>query len=159
MIRNLFASLLLVALVCIPASPMETKCVVTGPAGSYLTDIASTAAEAQKQAEEMEAYLRNSSLDWRTLSDQTAYVADQVRTLRSLVSRFERMEPALTPAQSEQFERLKAGLETLTVFLNNTNQLIAESHLFPARNALAPNPTPLIVRTHSLLHAAPQPPL
>ena len=61
MIRNLFACLLLVTLVCIPASAMETKCVVTGPAGSYLADIARVAAGAQNQAEEMEAYLRNSS--------------------------------------------------------------------------------------------------
>src|SRR5258705_11070210 len=99
MIRNLFASLLLVALVCVPASAMETKCVVTGATGSYLTDIARVAAEAQNQAEEMEAYLRNSSVDWRTLADQTAYLGDQVRTLRSLGSRFQRMEPASTPAQ------------------------------------------------------------
>src|SRR5258708_40175070 len=119
MIRKLFASLVLAALVCIPASAMETKCVVTGPAGSYLTDIARVAAGAQNQAEEMEAYLRNSSVDWRTLADQTAYLADQVRTLRSLVSRFERMEPAVTPAQSEQFERLKSRAETLTGFLNH----------------------------------------
>lgn len=103
MIRNLFASLLLVALVCATASAMQTKCVVAGPTGSYLTDIARVAAEAQNQAEEMEAYLRNSSVDWRTLADQTAYLADQVRTLRSLVSRLEGMEPTLTPAQSEQF--------------------------------------------------------
>src|SRR6266481_1090873 len=154
MIRNLFASLLLMALVCVPAPAMETKCVVTGPAGSYLTDIASTAAEAQKQAEEMEAYLRNSSLDWRTLSDQTAYLADQVRIMRSLVSRFERMELALTPAQSEQFERLKAGLDTLTVFLNNSNQLIAESQLFPDRNALAANAKAMIVRSQVVRDAA-----
>src|SRR5207237_7466145 len=63
MIRKLFASLLLATLVCIPASAMETKCVVTGPAGSYLADIARVAAGAQNQAEEMEAYLRNSSED------------------------------------------------------------------------------------------------
>src|SRR5258708_19589755 len=114
MIRKLFASLLLATLVCIPASAMETKCVVTGPAGSYLTDIARVAAGAQNQAEEMEAYLRNSSVDWRTLADQTAYLADQVRTLRSLVSRFERMEPAFTPPPSEQFHPLQPGLEPLT---------------------------------------------
>jgi hypothetical protein len=154
MIRNLFASLLFATLVCVPASAMQTKCVVTGPAGSYLTDIASAAAEARKQAEEMEAYLRNSSLDWRTLSDQTAYLADQVRTLQSLVSRFERMEPAMTPAQSEQFERLKAGLATLTVFLNNTNQLIAERQLLPDRNALATNAKAIIVRSQIVRDAA-----
>jgi hypothetical protein len=133
---------------------METKCVVTGPTGSYLTDIARAAAEAQNQAEEMDAYLRNSSVDWRTLADQTAYLADQVRTLRSLVSRFERMEPALTPAQSEQFERLKAGLATLTVFLNNTNQLIAERQLLPHRNALAANAKAMIVRSQIVRDAA-----
>src|SRR6266403_1234547 len=154
MIRNLFASLLLIALVCVPAPAMETKCVVTGPAGSYLTDIARVAAEAQNQAGQMEAYLRNSSVDWRTLADQTAYLADQVRTLRSLVSRFERMEPALTPAQSEQFERLKAGLDTLTVLLNNTNQLIAENQLLPDRTALAANAKAMIVRTQVVRDAA-----
>ena len=154
MIRNLFASLLLMALVCVPAPAMETKCVVTGPAGSYLTDIARAAAEAQNQAEEMEAYLRNSSLDWRTLSDQTAYLADQVRTLQSLVSRFERMEPAMTPAQSEQFERLKAGLATLTVFLNNTNQIIAERQVLAHRDALAANAKAMIVRSQIVRDAA-----
>ena len=154
MIRNLFASLLLVTLVCVPASAMGTKCVVTGPAGSYLTDIARVAAGAQNQAEEMEAYLRNSSLDWRTLSDQTAYLADQVRTLQSLVSRFERMEPAMTPAQSEQFERLKAGLATLTVFLNNTNQIIAERQVLPHRDALAANAKAMIVRSQIVRDAA-----
>lgn len=154
MIRNLFASLLLLALVCGPASAMQTKCVVASPAGSYLTDIARVAAEAQKQAEEMEAYLRNGSVDWRTLADQTAYLADQVRILRSLVSRFERMEPALTPAQSEQFERLKAGLDTLTVFLNNTNQLIAERPLLPHRNALAANAKAMIARSQIVRDAA-----
>jgi hypothetical protein len=154
MIRNLFASLLLVTLVCVSASAMETKCVVTGPAGSYLADIASVAAGAQNQAEEMEAYLQNSSLDWRTLSDQTAYLADQVRTLQSLVSRFERMEPAMTPAQSEQFERLKAGLATLTVFLNNTNQIIAERQVLPHRDALAANAKAMIVRSQIVRDAA-----
>jgi hypothetical protein len=154
MIRNLLASLLLVTLVCMPASAMETKCVVTGPAGSYLANIARVAAGAQNQAEEMGAYLRNSSVDWRTLADQTAYLADQVRTLRSLFSRFERMELALTPAQSEQFERLKAGLDTLTVFLNNTNQLIAERQLFPDRNALAANAKAMSVRSQVVREAA-----
>lgn len=154
MIRNLFASLLLVVLVCATASAVETKCVVTGPAGSYLTDIARAAAGAQNQAEEMEAYLRNGSVDWRTLADQTAYLADQVHTLRSLVSRFEGMEPTLTPAQSEQFERLKAGLDTLTVFLNNTNQLIAERQLLPHRNALEANAKAMIVRSQIVRDAA-----
>ncbi len=154
MIRNLFASLLLMALVCVPAPAMETKCVVTGPAGSYLTDIARAAAEAQNHAEEMEAYLQNSSLDWRTLADQTAYLADKVRTLRSLVSRFEQMEPALTPTQSEQFERLKAGLDTLTVSLNNTNQLIAERQLLPYRNALAADAKAMIARSQVVRDAA-----
>lgn len=154
MIRSRLASLLLVALVCVTASAMETKCVVTGPAGSYLTDIARVAAGAQNQAEEMEAYLRNSSVDWRTLAAQTAYLADQVRTLRSLVSRFERMEPPLTPAQSEQFERLKAGLDTLTVFLNNTEQLIAERQLLPYRNELAVNAKAMIVRSQIVRDAA-----
>src|SRR5258708_35946491 len=115
MIRKLFASLLLATLVCIPASAMETKCVVTGPAGSYLTDIARVAAGAPNQAEEMEAYLRDSSVEWRTRADQTAYLPDQVRTLRRLVFRFERMEPAVTPTQSQQFERLKARAGKLAV--------------------------------------------
>jgi hypothetical protein len=74
--------------------------------------------------------------------------------MRSLVSRFERMEPAMTPAQSEQFERLKAGLDTLTVFLNNTNQLIAERQLFPDRNALAANVKAMIIRSQVVREAA-----
>jgi hypothetical protein len=60
----------------------------------------------------------------------------------------------MTPAQSEQFERLKAGLDTLTVFLNNTNQLIAERQLIPDRNALAANVKAMIIRSQVVRDAA-----
>jgi hypothetical protein len=64
------------------------------------------------------------------------------------------MEPALTPTQSEQFERLKAGLDTLTVSLNNTNQLIAERQLLPYRKALAADAKAMIARSQVVRDAA-----
>jgi len=154
MIRKLFISSLLVTLVCAAAWAGEPKSIVSGPPGSYLTEIARVAADAQSQAEEMEAYLRNDSVDWRTLAYQTADLADQARTLQNLVSGFEGMQPTLTPAQSEQFDRLKAGLETLTVFVNNTNQLIAERPALPDRDALTADAKAIIARSQIVRDAA-----
>src|SRR5713226_6237345 len=87
---------------------MDTKCVAVGPAASDLSLIAREAAEAQKQADEIEAYLRNSSADWQGVADQMAYLEERVRNLQKLVAGFERREPKLTEAQSQQLEKLKA---------------------------------------------------
>ena len=133
---------------------MDTKCVVVGPAASDLSLIAREAADAQKQADEIEAYLRNSSADWRTVADQMAYLGEHVRNLQKLVAGFERREPKLTGAQSQQLERLKAGLATLTVFVNNTNRLIAEQHLMPHRDALMANADAMRVRAGIIRDAA-----
>src|SRR5258708_13529762 len=124
MIRKLLISSLLVTLVCAAAWAGEPKSIVSGPPGSQLTEIARVAADAQSQAEEMEAYVRNDSVDWRTLAYQTADLADQARTLQNLVSGFEGMQPTLTPAQSNQFDLLKAGLEILPAFLNKPNHVL-----------------------------------
>src|SRR5213594_2203247 len=89
---------------------LDTKCVVVGPAASELSLIAREAADVQKEADEIEAYLRNSSPSWQTLADQMAYVEEHVRNLQKAIAGFERREPKLTAAQSQQLETLKAGL-------------------------------------------------
>src|SRR5260221_12434085 len=102
MIRKLFISSLLVTLVCAAAWAGEPKSIVSGPPGSYLTEIARVAADAQSQAEEMEAYLRNDSVDWRTPAYQTADPADQARTRQNLFSGFEGTQRTLIPPNSSQ---------------------------------------------------------
>src|SRR6266851_7745585 len=133
---------------------MDTKCVVVGPAASDLSLIAREGADAQKQADEIEAYLRNSSADWRGVADQMAYLGEHVRNLQKLFADFEQREPKLTEAQSQQLERLKAGLATLTVFVNNTNRLIAEQHLMPHRDALTMNAQMMSIRAGIIRDAA-----
>src|SRR6266481_3079659 len=133
---------------------MDTKCVVVGPAASDLSLIAREAAEAQKQADEIEAYLRNSSPDWRGVADQMAYLGEHVRSLQKLVAGFERRELKLTEAQSQQLERLKAGLATLTVFVNNTYQLIGDEQLMLHRDALMANADAMRVRAGIIRDAA-----
>ncbi|HTS57815.1 MAG TPA: hypothetical protein VMH03_09720 [Terriglobales bacterium] len=133
---------------------MDTKCVVVGPAASDLSLIAREAADTQKQADEIEAYLRNSSLDWRTVTYQMAYLEEHVRNLQKLVAGFERREPQLTEAQGQQLERLKTGLATLTVFVNDTYRLIAQQNLMPHRDALMANAVAMRVRAGIIRDAA-----
>jgi hypothetical protein len=133
---------------------LETKCVVVGPAASELSFIAKRAADAQKVADEMEAYLRNSSLNWESLSYQMAYLEEDIRQLRKALDRFEFSEPKLTEAQGRHLERLKAGLATLTIFANNTNRLIAEKRLMPHRDALVANAKAMGARAGIIRDAA-----
>lgn len=133
---------------------MDTKCVVVGPAASDLSLIAREAADAQNQADEIEAYLRNSSPNWQTLAYQMDYLDENIRNLQKFIAGFERREPRLTDAQSQQLERLKAGLATLTVFANNTNRLIAEKQLMPYRDALVANAKAMNVRAGIIRDAA-----
>jgi ABC-type transporter Mla subunit MlaD len=112
------------------------------------------AADAQNQADEIEAYLRNSSPDWRTVTYQMAYLGEHVRNLQKLVAGFEQREPKLTEVQSQQLEKLKAGLATLTVFVNNTYQLIADEQLMPHRDALMASAKAMRVRAGIIRDAA-----
>src|SRR5260370_37450675 len=84
---------------------MDTKCVVVGPAASDLSLIAREAPEAQKQADEIEAYLRSSSPDWRGGADQMAYLGEDVRTLQKHLAGFARREPQLTADHNRQLDR------------------------------------------------------
>jgi septal ring factor EnvC (AmiA/AmiB activator) len=148
---SLFALLLIFS---VSAYALQSKCVAVGPAAADLSVIANAAADAQKQADEIWAYLRTTSPDWRTLASQTAYLAEDVRTIQKQVADFERREPKLTPAQSQQLERLKAGLATLTVFLNNTNRIIAEQRVWPHREELMANARAMQVRAGIIREAA-----
>jgi ABC-type transporter Mla subunit MlaD len=136
------------------AYALDTKCVVVGPAASDLSLIAREAADAQKQADEIEAYLRNSSPNWQTLAYQMDYLDENIRNLQKFIAGFERREPRVTDAQSQQLERLKAGLATLKVFANNTNRLIAEKQLMPYRDALVANAKAMNVRAGIIRDAA-----
>ena len=87
-------------------------------------------------------------------SDQMGYLGEHVRNLQKLVADFERREPKLTEVQSQQLERLKAGLATLTVFFNNTYQLIADEQLMPHRDALMATAKAMRVRAGIIRDAA-----
>jgi septal ring factor EnvC (AmiA/AmiB activator) len=149
-----FGVLALLLTFSVSAYALDSKCVVVGQAASDLSLIAREAADAQKQADEIEAYLRNSSADWRGVADQMAYLGEHVRNLQKLIAGFERREPKLTEAQSQQLERLKAGLATLTVFVNNTYRLIAEQQLMPHRDALMMNAQMMSIRAGIIRDAA-----
>jgi len=133
---------------------LETKCVVVGPAASELSYIAQRAADAQKVADEMEAYLRNSFPNWQTLSHKMAYLEEDIRQLRNAIRRFELSEPRLTESQGRHLERLKVGLATLTIFANKTNQLIAEKRPVPHRAELVANTKAMVVRAGVIKDAA-----
>ena len=83
-----------------------------------------------------------------------AYLGEHVRNFQKLIAGFERREPKLTEAQSQQLERLKTGLATLTVFVYNTYQLIAEQHLMPHRDALMASAEAMRVRAGVIRDAA-----
>ena len=71
-----------------------------------------------------------------------------------MVNRFEQSEPTLTEAESQQLERLKAGLATLTVFANNTNQLIGKQQLMPYRADLLSSVKAMSARASIIRDAA-----
>jgi hypothetical protein len=133
----------------------KCKCVVAGPAASDLTAISQEAADAQMQADEMEAYLRGTaSPNWENLASQTAYLTENIRHLQKLVANFEGSEPRLTDSESQQLERLKAGLATLTVFANNTNELIGERQLVLRRDDLISSAEAMRIRAGIIRDAA-----
>lgn len=108
-------------------SKSACPCEVAKQAAAYLTDIRQGAMDAQDQADQISAYLRSSATpDWDALGAELSYLEDNVRGIRQNLLRFERAEPTLTAGQSADLERLKGGLATLTIFLNNTYQLLAE---------------------------------
>jgi biopolymer transport protein ExbB/TolQ len=154
-ITSVFSVLALLLAFSASTYALDTKCVVVGPAASELSYIAQRAADAQKVADEMEGYLRNSNTpSWEGLSYQMAYLEENIRQLRKAIHRFESSEPKLTEAQERQLERLNAGLATLTIFANNTNRLIAEKRLIPHRDALAANAKAMGARAGIIREAA-----
>ena len=134
---------------------LDTKCVAVGPAASELSVIAREASDVQMQADEIESYLRtNASPDRRWVASTMDYLKQDVQNLQKSVAGFERSEPMLTEAQGEQLERLKAGLATLTVFVNNTYRLIGDGQLMPHRDALISNAKAMSVRADIIRNAA-----
>ena len=155
--RVLFSAFALLLVFSFSSYALESKCkcVVVGPAASDLQAISTEAASAQTQADEMEAYLRSSaSPDWENLASQMAYLDENIQHLQKLVARFEQSEPTLTEAQNQQLERLKAGLATLTVFANNTNQLIGKQQLMPYRDDLMSSAEAMRIRAGIIRDAA-----
>jgi hypothetical protein len=134
---------------------LNTKRVAVGPDANHLSVIAREAANAKMQADEIEAYLRtNGSPDWRYLASEMDYLKEHVRNLQKSVASFERSEPKLTEAQGQELERLNDGLATLTVFVNNTNRLIAEQKVLPHRNTLMSNAKAISIRADIIRDAA-----
>jgi hypothetical protein len=133
---------------------LETKCVVVGPAASELSLIAQRAADVQRVADEMEAYLRTGAPSWETLAYKMVYLEEGIADVRKALRHFESREPALTETQRQHLERLKSGLATLTVFVNNTNRVIAEKRFLPNRNALVSNARAMSVRAGIIRKAA-----
>ena len=137
------------------SNALKAKCVVVGPAASDLSAIAREAANVQTQADEIESYLRtNGSPDWRWVASEMDYLKQDVRNLQKSVASFERSEPKLTEAQGEQLERVKEGLATLTVFVNNTYGMLGYEQLMPHRNALISNAKAMSVRADIIRNAA-----
>ncbi|MGA8441870.1 MAG: hypothetical protein WB762_19850 [Candidatus Sulfotelmatobacter sp.] len=136
------------------SNALKAKCVVVGPAASELSEIAREASDAQIQADEIESYLRsNGSPDRQWVASTMDYLKQDVQNLQKSVAGFERSEPVLTEAQGEQLERLKAGLATLTVFVNNTYQLLGDEQLMPQRDALISNAKAISVRADIIRNA------
>jgi hypothetical protein len=134
---------------------LKAKCVAVGPAASELSVIAREASDVQMQADEIESYLwTNASPDRRWVASSMDYLKQDVQNLQKSVAGFERSEPMLTEAQGEQLERLKAGLATLTVFVNNTYRLIGDGQLMPHRDALISNAKAMSVRADIIRNAA-----
>jgi septal ring factor EnvC (AmiA/AmiB activator) len=150
-LSRLFALLLILT---VSSFALETKCVVIGPVASDLKAIARAAADAQREAAQLEAYLRSTSPDWRWVYSQMGILEDHVRSLRRMISAFERNEPKLTEAQARELERMKAGLATLTVFVNETYRVLADKRLLWQRNTLTHHAKAMYARARVIRQAA-----
>lgn len=148
---RLFALLLILT---VSSFALETKCVVVGPVASDLKAIAREARDAQREAAELEAYLRNPSADWRWVYAQMGILEDRVRNLRRMITAFERHEPRLTEAQAREFERMKAGLATLTLFVNETYRSLADKRVLWQRDTLGNNARAMYARASVIRQAA-----
>ncbi|HWP84356.1 MAG TPA: hypothetical protein VNN17_04160 [Terriglobia bacterium] len=139
----------------VPAHALDTQCVVVGPAASTLSQIAREAASAQRQADEIESYLwTNHSPDWRWVASSMNLLKENVRNLQKFIGSFERSEPRLTEAQTQQLERIKTGLATLTVFVNHTYTLIRDQQILPHRSSLLANAKAMSARAEIIRDAA-----
>src|SRR5690349_10240018 len=104
--NGVLSAVALLVICSVSSYALDTRCVATGPAASQLSYIAHESANAQTQAEEIEAYLRtNDSPDWRWLATEMSYLKENVQHLQKATDRFERTEPKLTELQSEQLKR------------------------------------------------------
>lgn len=139
----------------VPSYALDTRCVVVGPAASQLSYIAREAAGAQTQADEIEAYLRtNPYPDWRWVAASMNSLKENVRNLQKFVGSFERSEPRLSEEQTRHLERIKTGLATMAIFVNNTYNLIAERQILPHRDSLLANAKAMSVRAEIIRDAA-----
>ncbi len=150
-LSRLFALLLILT---VSSFALETKCVVIGPVASDLKAIARAAADAQREAAQLEAYLRSTSPDWRWVYSQMGILEDHVRSLRRMSAAFERNEPELTEAQVRELERMKAGLATLTLFVNETYRVLADKQLLWQRNTLTDKARAIYARARVIRQAA-----
>jgi len=135
-VRALLSVFALLLILSVSANALEKRCVVVGPAGSELKALAREAAQAQRLADELEAYLRNASPHRATLAGQMAQLEDRIRTLRGALRRFEHHEPKLTEAQKHELERLRTALATLTLVANQANRTLAEQEILTPRERL-----------------------
>jgi hypothetical protein len=83
-----------------------------------------------------------------------AYLGEHIKRLKGYVAEFEAKEPRLNDTQRASLEKLRMGLVTLTVFANNTNQLIAEKRLTAHRVALEQQVRAMSVRAELIRKAA-----
>ncbi|MFN3322732.1 MAG: hypothetical protein ACK5AZ_04480 [Bryobacteraceae bacterium] len=142
-------------LLCLaPASAIDKRCGAANEAAGYLKDIAYEASKVKHEAESLRMYLQNASVDRVSVVWKLGMVEDGARKLRNLISRFEARELELTPAQRQELERMKAGVATLTVFLNNTYRTLADNGVVRERQTLQASASAIAARSQIIRDAA-----
>jgi len=134
-LRAVSVSFLLLAAVLLPAygADMKCACKATGKAAGYLTNIDIHAVRARAGADSIADCLNVPFPEWQEVSDRMAPVIEDVNNLHRDLARLEGMELNLTSDQAAQFERLKAGVGTLTLFVNNVNKMLQKKAIWPRR--------------------------
>lgn len=135
-LRALLSVFALLLIFSVSALALETRCFVAGAAGAELKVMAREAAQAQRLAGELEAYLRSASPHRLTIANQMGQLEDRIRTLRDALRRFELTEPRLTEPQKRELERLRTAVATLTLFANQLNRTVVERELWLPRERL-----------------------
>lgn len=131
MLRSLLVLVTVLAL-SVPAGAVEKaveqKKAVKRQAAQLLADISYFAAQAKTEADFLEAYLRSGvNPDWRHVLAQTGSLTDRARAIERLIRRLENSELTLTEQQAAELERMKAGLETMKIFIANVNRVASEN--------------------------------